>query len=112
MPASVHAPDPSSGDFVARHIGPRDSDQAKMLADLGFASLDDLIDVAVPAGIRTDASLQLPDPLTESEAAGALAAMAARNSVSVPMIGLGYYPSITPPVIRRNVLEDPAWYTA
>jgi glycine dehydrogenase len=108
---SAATPDPI-GHFVARHIGPGSEDQAKMLAELGFANLDDLIDEAVPAGIRADAALQLPDPLTESETASALAGLADKNVVSVPMIGLGYYPTITPPVIQRNVLEAPAWYTA
>jgi glycine dehydrogenase len=108
MPEAAPTPAP----FVARHIGPGIGDQAKMLAELGFASLDDLIDAAVPAGIRADAALELPDPLTDAETAAALGRLAAMNVVSVPMIGLGYYPTITPPVIRRNVLEDPAWYTA
>jgi glycine dehydrogenase len=103
---------PQLGEFVARHIGVAADDQAKMLAELGYSSLDDLIDAAVPAGIRTPSALDLPAPATEAEVTAELAGLAARNVVSVPMIGLGYYPTLTPAVIRRNVLEDPAWYTA
>jgi glycine dehydrogenase len=103
---------PSLGEFVARHIGVRPEHQAKMLAELGYASLDQLIDAAVPAGIRSGTELDLPAAVTEAEAAAELAGFAARNVVSVPMIGLGYHGTLTPAVIRRNVLEDPAWYTA
>ena len=103
---------PSLGEFVARHIGVRPEDQAKMLAEIGYASLDDLIDAAVPAGIRSARDLRLPEAATEAETAAELAALAARNVVSVPMIGVGYHGTITPAVIRRNILEDPAWYTA
>ncbi|MFC5728909.1 MULTISPECIES: aminomethyl-transferring glycine dehydrogenase [Nocardioides] len=83
-----------------------------MLAALGFARLDDLMDAAVPASIRTDMDLALPAPVDEVRAAAELAGLAARNTVAVPMIGLGYHPTVTPAVIRRNVLESPAWYTA
>ncbi|MBO4205185.1 aminomethyl-transferring glycine dehydrogenase [Micromonospora echinofusca] len=100
------------GEFALRHIGISPDDQAKMLACLGYASIDDLIEAAVPAGIRSTSELRLPEPVTEAQAASELAALAARNTVSVPMIGLGYHPTVTPPVIRRNVLESPAWYTA
>ena len=100
------------GEFVARHIGVKPEDQAKMLAEVGYASLDDLIDAAVPAGIRSASSLRLPEAATEAEAAAELAGLAGRNVMSVPMIGLGYHGTVTPAVIRRNVLEDPAWYTA
>ncbi|MEP6816222.1 MAG: glycine dehydrogenase (aminomethyl-transferring), partial [Marmoricola sp.] len=82
-----------------------------MLAEIGYVSLGELIDAAVPAGIRSPTALTLPEAATESEAATELAQLAARNVVSVPMIGLGYHPILTPAVIRRNVLEDPAWYT-
>ncbi len=111
MTGSTSLPAPL-GEFAARHIGVTRDDQAKMLAEVGYASLDDLIDAAVPAGIRTPSRLGLPEAVTEDEAARALAELAARNVVSVPMIGLGYHPTYTPAVIRRNVLEDPAWYTA
>jgi glycine dehydrogenase len=83
-----------------------------MLAELGYASLDELVDAAVPAGIRSASALRLPRPASEAEASAELAAIAARNTIAVPMIGLGYHATITPAVIRRNVLENPAWYTA
>src|SRR5579859_5196463 len=84
-----------------------------MLATLGFASLDDLLDAALPPRAVPPASLaQLPSPRTEQEALAELRRIAARNTVLTSMIGLGYYDTITPPVIRRNVLESPAWYTA
>ena len=108
---SLSADDYDRG-FVGRHIGIDAESRAKMLAEIGFPDLDSLIDTAVPGKIRTTSGLRLPEPATEAEAAGELATLAGSNVVSVPMIGLGYYPSLTPAVIRRNVLEDPAWYTA
>ncbi|WP_028659151.1 aminomethyl-transferring glycine dehydrogenase [Nocardioides insulae] len=98
--------------FSDRHIGLDADSRAKVLAELGHESLDALIDAAVPSGIRTPTGLRLPEPLTEAEAAAELQALAGRNVVSTPMIGLGYHPTITPAVIRRNILESPAWYTA
>jgi glycine dehydrogenase len=97
--------------FVDRHIGPRPDDLARMLEAVGFASLDELMAAAVPTAIATD-SLDLPEPLSEQDAARELRRIAAANRPAEPMIGLGYHATITPPVIRRNVLEDPAWYTA
>ncbi len=98
--------------FAVRHVGPDADERARMLALLGYGSPDELIDAAVPPAIRTPTPPRLPDPASEAQAAAELRALAARNTVSVPMIGLGYHPTITPPVIRRNVLEDPSWYTA
>jgi len=99
--------------FAARHIGPSEEDQRAMLATLGYASLDDLITTALPAYAKPPASLSgLPVPRTEQEVLADLRRLAARNSVTVSMIGLGYYGTVTPAVIRRNVLENPAWYTA
>ncbi len=99
--------------FATRHIGPSEDDQRAMLATLGYASLDELLAAALPAYARPPASLAaLPSPRTEQEALADLRRLAARNTVRVSMIGLGYYDTITPAVIRRNVLEDPAWYTA
>jgi glycine dehydrogenase len=98
--------------FVERHIGLRDSDVATMLDQLGFASLDALMDAAVPGGIRTPASLDLPTALSEEATARELRQLASQNRPGEAMIGLGYHGTITPPVIRRNVLEDPSWYTA
>jgi glycine dehydrogenase len=103
----------STAPFAARHIGPSEEDQRAMLATLGYASLDDLLTAALPVYARPPASLAaLPPPRTEREVIEDLRRLAARNSVAVSMIGLGYYGTITPAVIRRNVLENPAWYTA
>ena len=99
-------------EFQARHIGPSADDQKAMLADLGFDSLSALVDAAVPPNIRSDNLLELPPGLTEAATTEALRALADRNSVVTSLIGMGYYDTITPPVIRRNVLENPAWYTA
>ena len=98
--------------FPDRHIGPRPADIAKMLAEIGAESLDDLIAETVPKGIRTDQALALGAALSENALLAELSQLAARNKVFTSMIGLGYYDTITPPVILRNVLENPAWYTA
>ncbi|MBB6625755.1 aminomethyl-transferring glycine dehydrogenase [Nocardioides sp. KIGAM211] len=98
--------------FVDRHIGLRPVDVDAMLDRLGFGSIDELMKAAVPGGIRAAAELDLPAPLTEEAAARELRALAAANRPGETMIGLGYHGTITPPVIRRNVLEDPSWYTA
>lgn len=102
----------SSVPFADRHIGPRPADVEAMLARLGFDSLEALMSAAVPGGIRSAASLGLPEPATEARVAQELRELAGRNRLAEPMIGLGYHGTITPPVIRRNVLEDPSWYTA
>jgi glycine dehydrogenase len=98
-------------DFASRHIGPSQADQQHMLQALGYNSLDELTEAALPEG-TPPADLHLPEPLTETEAQAQLRRMAGRNQVLTSMIGLGYYDTITPAVIRRNVLESPAWYTA
>jgi len=98
--------------FVNRHIGPGPEDRARMLAAVGFDSLAALMDAAVPGGIRAAEEVGLPPAATEQQAARELRAVAARNRPRVPMIGLGYAGTVTPPVVRRNVLEDPSWYTA
>ena len=97
--------------FADRHIGPRPADVEKMLATVGAASLDELISETVPDSIL-DTTLELPPALTETETVARLAELASRNEVLPSLIGLGYYDTITPPVIQRNVLENPAWYTA
>ena len=99
-------------EFVHRHIGTASADQQAMLAAIGYASLDELIDAAVPKSIRSTTPPRLPEPATETQTAAELRALADRNTVRTSMIGLGYYPTITPAVIRRGVLESPAWYTA
>ncbi|MBE7523096.1 MAG: aminomethyl-transferring glycine dehydrogenase [Burkholderiales bacterium] len=98
--------------FVARHIGLSGDDERAMLATLGFASRAALIDAIVPSAIRAKAPLALPAPVAEHEALARLAAIAAKNRVLRSFIGQGYYGTITPGVVLRNVLENPAWYTA
>ena len=98
-------------DFAVRHIGPSPAEQRHMLASLGYSSLGELTAAALPEGTQPP-QLSLPDPLTETEALAELRRMASRNQVLTSMIGQGYYDTITPAVIRRNVLENPAWYTA
>src|SRR6266702_3316458 len=98
-------------DFAVRHIGPTQAEQLHMLGSLGYSSLDELTTAALPDG-TPPADLHLPDPLTETGALAELRRMAGRNQLLTSMIGLGYYDTITPAVIRRNVLENPAWYTA
>ncbi|MGZ4633063.1 MAG: aminomethyl-transferring glycine dehydrogenase [Actinomycetes bacterium] len=98
--------------FAKRHIGPALEDQAKMLALLGHGSLEDLVAAAVPASIRDGAPLALDAGRAEHEVLDELRGLAARNRVVTSMIGLGYHGTVTPPVILRNVLENPAWYTA
>ena len=98
--------------FVRRHVGTSDDAQAAMLEALGFASIDALMDAVVPKAIRLDDALPLPPPCTEAEALAKLERLAARNRVVKSVIGQGYYGTATPAVILRNVLENPAWYTA
>src|SRR3954454_8532381 len=98
--------------FANRHIGPDPDEQTQMLKTIGYASLDDLMDAAVPEVIRWHEALDLPAAASEEETIAELRAIAARNTVTTPMIGLGYYGTFTPAVIKRNVLENPSWYTA
>ncbi len=99
-------------DFVGRHIGPRPADVATMLETIGVDSVAALIDETVPAPIRSDGDLDLPGPRSESDVLDELRGLADRNTVATSLIGMGYYGTVTPPVIKRNVLENPAWYTA
>jgi len=99
-------------DFADRHIGPRARDESKMLEAVGAESLDHLILQTVPDSIRMRERLDLPPALSEPDALSALAEIASRNRVLTSMIGLGYYNVHVPSVIRRQVLENPAWYTA
>ncbi|MFD9225783.1 aminomethyl-transferring glycine dehydrogenase [Streptomyces sp. NPDC060064] len=98
--------------FEQRHIGPDVEAQAKMLAQVGYGSLDELTAAAVPDVIKSAEALNLPGARTEAEVLAELRTLADRNQVLAPMIGLGYYGTFTPPVILRNVMENPAWYTA
>ena len=98
--------------FERRHTGSSDADVAAILKTVGFPSLDALADSAVPAHIRLARQLQLPEAASESTALAELRTLAARNSIFRSCIGLGYYDTLTPGVIQRNVLENPGWYTA
>ncbi|WP_018784296.1 aminomethyl-transferring glycine dehydrogenase [Micromonospora sp. CNB394] len=98
--------------FADRHIGPGRDDERRMLGTVGYDSVDELMDAAIPEVIRWHGTLDLPAPASEREAIAELRALACRNTVAVSMIGLGYHGTHTPAVIRRNVLENPAWYTA
>jgi glycine dehydrogenase len=97
--------------FEPRHIGPAPEDIARMCEAIGVGSLRELIDRTVPASIR-DANLELPPAADERVATEELSALAAENQVTTSLIGMGYHGTITPPVIRRRILESPAWYTA
>ena len=101
-----------AGDFIRRHVGPDDRETSAMLAALGFESLEALVDAAVPQAIRSATPLGLPGPRTEADVLSELRRMAKGNRVLKSMIGLGYHGTVTPPVILRNVLENPGWYTA
>ena len=98
--------------FERRHIGTDATEQAQMLRELGYASLVALTDAAVPDGIRLAGTMPVAPPLSEAEALARLAVVASKNRVLKSMIGQGYYGTHTPGVIQRNVLENPAWYTA
>jgi glycine dehydrogenase len=98
--------------FESRHIGPPEHEQAHMLATIGVDSLAELIDRTVPDDIRLHDVLDLPEPLGQLGAQQELKTIAERNRANVSLIGMGYHGTVTPPVIRRNVLENPGWYTA
>ncbi len=97
--------------FTFRHIGPNEDEIRQMLEYLGFSSLDDMIAATVPAGIRTNRNLEIGPGRSEYELLGELREIARKNKVFRSFIGLGYYDCITPPVIQRNILENPGWYT-
>ena len=99
-------------DFATRHVGPSAGDIAAMLEVVGVSSIDDLLAKTVPVSILDREPMDLAPALTEREALEALRAMAGRNRILVSMIGMGYYGTVTPPVLQRNVLENPGWYTA
>ena len=98
--------------FVHRHVGPDSDDVASMLRVLGYGSLDELIDRTIPERIRFRRALDLPKGMTEPEVLAHFRAIAAKNQVFRSFIGMGYSDCITPPVIQRNIIENPGWYTA
>ncbi|HUD60973.1 MAG TPA: aminomethyl-transferring glycine dehydrogenase, partial [Acetobacteraceae bacterium] len=98
--------------FVSRHIGPSETDIAAMLHAVGAATLDDLAAKTVPPAIRTNQALDLPPPIDEAGVIAELRGLAAKNVLTKSLIGMGYHGTHTPPVILRNVLENPGWYTA
>ncbi|KGM39215.1 glycine dehydrogenase [Aquabacterium sp. NJ1] len=99
-------------EFQARHLGPWDEEQQHMLSAIGVASRQALIDGIVPASIKRGNPMELPAPLTEAQALAELKAIAQQNKLMRNFIGQGYYGTLTPGVILRNILENPAWYTA
>jgi glycine dehydrogenase len=112
--ASVQAPSAleSADQFAPRHIGPTPAEVSDMLSTLGYDSLDALIDATVPERIRFRAPLSIPAARTEAETLALLRCIAARNKLFRSYIGMGFSDCVTPPVIQRNVIESPAWYTA
>jgi glycine dehydrogenase len=98
--------------FADRHIGPRPDDVGAMLATLGFGSLDELTDAVVPPDIRLGRPLELPSAASEDAVLDELRALASKNQIFRSFIGMGYHDTFTPPVILRNILENPGWYTA
>ena len=102
----------NSNEFIRRHIGPSEPDQQAMLKSLGYNTMDDFIGAVVPDNIRSESSLALGEATTEQQALTELRVIANQNQVLKNYIGQGYYNCITPNVILRNVLENPAWYTA
>ena len=108
----VEAAIPPAESFVPRHVGPDERDVAEMLKTLGFESLDALIDATIPAKIRFRGGLDLPKGMTEAEVLAYFRSLAAKNQVFRSFIGMGYSDCVTPPVIQRNIIENPGWYTA
>ncbi|RMH82477.1 MAG: glycine dehydrogenase (aminomethyl-transferring) [Actinomyces sp.] len=111
----TESPDHHPGElppFARRHLGPRDADLETMCAAIGVSGVDELLEQAVPADIRDDTPLDLPTPVDEATALAELRSLAGRNRRLVSLLGLGYHGTVTPAVIRRNVIENPAWYTA
>src|SRR6266550_221498 len=98
--------------FARRHIGPNQEEVDAMLGSVGLENLNALIEAAIPKNIRLNRQLDLPEAKSESEALTELRAIAKKNRVTRSFIGAGYYDCITPPVIQRNILENPGWYTA
>src|SRR5690242_568137 len=100
-----------SSDFASRHIGPDETETNEMLATIGVASLDELIDKTVPSQIRLQKKLDIAEPVSEFEYLAELKKIANKNKIFKSYIGQGYYDTITPSVILRNLFENPGWYT-
>ncbi|MDO9139713.1 MAG: glycine dehydrogenase (aminomethyl-transferring), partial [Methylobacter sp.] len=100
------------GNFINRHIGPNPQQTTDMLAELGISELEDIIELAIPANILNHEPLKLTETISERAVITYLRNMRERNKVFTSMIGMGYYDTIMPAVIKRNVLENPGWYTA
>ena len=101
----------SGAEFIKRHIGPNEADTAKMLSAIGVKTLDELIDKTVPSNIRLKKPMNIPEGLSEFEMLQSLKAIGAKNKLAKNFIGQGYYGTITPSVILRNIFENPGWYT-
>ena len=99
-------------DFRYRHIGPNHADQKDMLTALGYSSLSELLDAALPDAIKFKGDSTLPSAISEADAIAELRKIASKNRITTSLIGQGYYNTHTPAVIKRNVLENPSWYTA
>src|SRR5580700_1186083 len=110
--AGVSRDAPRTADFATRHIGPTPRDVEAMLRVIGVNSVAELMSQTIPPGIRLDRPLRLGSALSGTEALAQLRAMAAKNEVMTSLIGMGYHGTIMPPVIQRNIFENPAWYTA
>lgn len=104
--------DNGDDEFIRRHIGPSAADQQEMLNELGFQDIEQLIKATLPESIKLDLPLELPAPLSEQRTLAKLRTLADRIKPTRSLIGTGYYPTFTPAVIQRNILENPAWYTA
>ena len=102
----------SMSEFIQRHIGPSESEQRKMLADLGLSTIDELVRQIVPDSILLRGDSNLPEGCSEHQALCELKEIAQKNKIKRSLIGQGYYGTLVPPVIQRNVLENPAWYTS
>ena len=99
-------------EFIQRHIGPSESEQLKMLSDLGLSTIEELVREVVPTSILLRGDSKLPEGCSEQQALTELKNIARHNIVKRSLIGQGYYGTITPPVILRNVFENPSWYTS
>ena len=100
-----------SSEFVSRHIGPNETETKEMLKEIGLPSMEELIDKTIPANIRLQAELNIPNPISEFEYLKELREVAKKNKIFINYIGQGYYDTIVPGPILRNLFEDPGWYT-